>query len=302
MYQAYFCLLEQGVKVLGLRDLLPAFFDHAEGRLPGGLPPPVHITHFEFNSRAQSLTFDASIRIELELMSRLLTAGYGTAPTAEKLPPAWDRTVQESPTVNRGTGEIESLCQQTSALNWENDTRSQQEDRESMRGLGPHEPERSINLYNTPISKPTTSDFSGRAHRYSEPRVGMRSPVIFERTVHSSEPRPNTDQGRGLLEADFDLSPPHSSSFGGGNVGSIGSGAVGAVGSSGSGSGRKKSILQIKDPKASTDRSSLLATPSRRPRKASLPVAETINEEENENRSENENENGDNGGVRKLKW
>jgi hypothetical protein len=54
---------------------MPAYFIHAEGRLPGGLPPPIHITHFEFNAKCQGLTFEAATEVEMQLLAKLLKAG-----------------------------------------------------------------------------------------------------------------------------------------------------------------------------------------------------------------------------------
>ncbi len=55
---------------------MPEFLYFAEGRLPGGLQPPIRITHFEFNDRSQGLKFGKAIEIELQLMAKLLKAGY----------------------------------------------------------------------------------------------------------------------------------------------------------------------------------------------------------------------------------
>lgn len=54
---------------------MPAYFIHAEGRLPGGLPPPIRITHFEFKAECQGLTFEAATEVEMQLVARLLSAG-----------------------------------------------------------------------------------------------------------------------------------------------------------------------------------------------------------------------------------
>ena len=55
---------------------MPKFFIHAEGRLPGGGQPEIRNTFFEFNERSQGLTFAAATEIELQLMAKLLKAGY----------------------------------------------------------------------------------------------------------------------------------------------------------------------------------------------------------------------------------
>ena len=55
---------------------MPKFFIHAEGRLPGGDQPEIRNTFFEFNERSQGLTFAAATEIELQLMAKLLKAGY----------------------------------------------------------------------------------------------------------------------------------------------------------------------------------------------------------------------------------
>lgn len=54
---------------------MPAYFIHAEGRLPGGLPPPIDITHFEFNTKCQGLTFEAATEVEMQLLAKLFRAG-----------------------------------------------------------------------------------------------------------------------------------------------------------------------------------------------------------------------------------
>jgi hypothetical protein len=55
---------------------MPKFFIHAEGRLPGGGQLEIRNTFFEFNERSQGLTFAAATEIELQLMAKLLKAGY----------------------------------------------------------------------------------------------------------------------------------------------------------------------------------------------------------------------------------
>lgn len=55
---------------------MPKYFITAPGRLPRGFKPPIRVTHFEFNQQSQSLPFSAAIDIELQLMRKLLKAGY----------------------------------------------------------------------------------------------------------------------------------------------------------------------------------------------------------------------------------
>lgn len=97
--KTYLNLIEQGVQSLGPFELMPQYFIHADGRLPGGLQPPIRITHFEFNERSQGLTFRAGIGIELRLMAKLLQAGYkkvnGVYPGTYDEPQRQERLAEE---------------------------------------------------------------------------------------------------------------------------------------------------------------------------------------------------------------
>jgi hypothetical protein len=80
---------------------MPQYFYHAEGCLPGGLPPPIRITHFEFHLRWQGLSFAEATQIELQLMSKLLKAGF------KKLNGVYPGTYQESQARERLEEELE---------------------------------------------------------------------------------------------------------------------------------------------------------------------------------------------------
>lgn len=44
--------------------------------MPGGLDPPIPITHFEFNELSQELKFSDAIKLEMHLMRKIFKAGY----------------------------------------------------------------------------------------------------------------------------------------------------------------------------------------------------------------------------------
>lgn len=179
-FQVYLNLTEQGVQALGPSELMPNFFIHAQGRLPNGRQPPIRNTHFEFNEKSQGLSFAAATEIEMQLMTKLLKAGYNVVNGV------WPGTYQESQRQERMAEQrerdemvnnslrrsMERLRLNTEAVKKENQDESPPQSPKGSLALGESEP----------IHTPTT--------RLSPPR-------------RQSEPKPFT----GSLGANLDISP-----------------------------------------------------------------------------------------------
>lgn len=169
---------------------MPTYFFHAEGRLPGGRQPPIRITHFEFNAQSQGLTFEAATEIELQLMAKLLKAGY------KKVNGVYPGTYEESQRQERFAEERERdgnpktadtylaanmkrLRMQTEALKEKEESKKKVKE-ESKEDSPPQSPKGSLtprdtdvmNSDNTPIrpGPPLPADATDPRRRLSEPQ------------------------------------------------------------------------------------------------------------------------------------
>jgi hypothetical protein len=223
---------------------MPKFFIFAEGRLPGGLKPPIRITHFEFNAESQGLNFEAAIDIEMQLMSKLLLAGYkivnGVYPgTDEEVLRqqiiADDLEKEANKKMADMASNMERLKEQTEAVKKETMKESTKDKLEKLEDSPPQSPKGTpaprdidtVDTNNTPVRPFVTDD--------TPPRRRV------------SEPEPYT----GTLGAGLDISPLRT------------------------GSGSR--AITIKDPKTKMYR-----TPTKSGRRTSFAVDDTI-QEENEN-------------------
>lgn len=223
---------------------MPKYFVHAPGQLPGGGQPPIRNTFFEFNEESLGLTFNAATEIELQLMARLLKAGYkkmrGVYPGAHEASLRQQKTAKE-----QERDENQRMVDEQMAANMER-LRMQREELRKDKGeevateeSPPQSPKGS--LASRGIDVASSNNTPVEARHLSVPQV--------ESGRRLSEPQPYTG---GTLGAGLDISPLRPVS---------GSRAI-----------------PIKDPKTK-----MYSTPTKAGKRTSFTASETIHEEsENE--------------------
>jgi len=234
---------------------MPSYFIHAPGRLPGGQYPPIPITHLEFNPESQSIMFSTAIEVELQLMTKLLQAGY-------KKQNGYDPGESREMANQREDDEAQNAAARTVTPNWRTAEEIMAESIERLK-------QQNEELRNGKEDSPPQSPKGTLAPRDIDAVDDDNTPLDLDRLL-LGEPTPrrrsSTDNGQPLRR----LSEPQP------YTGTLGAGLDISPLRAGSAS----KAIPIRDPKT---KSKTQVTPTKAGKKISFTVESTIHEE-----SENE--------------